>query len=108
MMALSTNAVGNSIAMKTAPSGFFDCAVSALFLVVLIRRLHRAGHVARRGQHGDVTRFHPLLEVVAADAVVLHRQHARYGPFAVLGEADLADKGVELVAMHVIGELRLV
>jgi hypothetical protein len=40
--------------------------------------------------------------------VILHRQHARYRPLPVLGKADLADKSVELVGVHVTGELPLI
>src|SRR2546423_5562752 len=82
--------------------------VATLFLVVLVRGLDGTGRVVRRVQHGTLTRFHPLLEFVAADAMVLHCQQARDGPLPVLGEADLAGEGVELVGGHGMGGLRLV
>src|ERR1700680_3193198 len=107
MMALSTNAVGNSI----VSAGAFDIAsvgAAKLFLVVLIRRHHCAGHVAARSQHRDVTRLSPLLQIATADPVVLHREHARRRPLAVAGEANLAHKGLKLGLVHVIGQLRLV
>src|SRR5215472_1484376 len=106
MMALSTNAVGNSMmsCAREIPGGYLN----ALFLVVLVWCFHGARRVRARSEHGDVTRLHPLSEIVAADAVVLHGQHARYGPLAVLGEADLADESVELVLVHVFRKLRLV
>src|SRR5438105_271231 len=95
---ISTNAVGNSIAGGATP----------LFLVVVIRRHHGAGHVCAWSQDGDATGLLPLLEVAAADAVVLHSQHPRLSPFAVLGETDLADVGIELGLVHVVRKLGLV
>src|SRR5471030_2979364 len=108
MMALSTNAVviGTYALAKTrptlgpspcrrAPQGGEGVRAPLLFSTVLVRRHHIPGLVRRGREHRDVAGFAPLVEVVAGDAVVLDREHARLGPLAVLGEAHLADVGIE-------------
>ena len=51
----------------------------------------------------QVSRF-----AASGHAVILHLQHARLGPLAVLAEFDVAHDGLELVAVQVIGELVVV
>src|SRR5581483_10562762 len=67
-----------------------------------------AGGVFRRPQDGLAAVVSPLVEAVALDAVVLHLEHPRLGPFAVGAVFDLALDGLERVAADIVGELVLV
>ena len=66
--------------------------------------------VCNAGGHSTTSVFDipELVHVVPGDAVELHRQHARLGPFAVGPEFDVASHGMERVAAQIVGELLLI
>src|SRR5512139_1855023 len=68
------------------------------------RRLHAARLEARRVEDHLLAGLLELLDVVADDALVLHVEHARLGPFAAVAELDVADHGLELGFADVSGE----
>src|SRR5438034_2452723 len=49
-----------------------------------------------------------LLEVIGRDVLKLREELARFGPFAVLAECDVADHGLERVAVDVGSELVII
>src|SRR5882672_3253972 len=111
MMALMTSAVEASM-VKTKPAGiarrFRPVTFRFSVLCVLERRPDRAGLVRTGIEDGHHSGLLPLIDAVALDAAELHHHHARLRPLTVLGEAHLADEGVEGVRVHVFGELGVV
>jgi len=73
-----------------------------------VRRLQRARLVRRWIEDDLGARLGELLQPIALDVLELHAEHARLGPFALRVEADLADDGLEGVAVDVVGELGVV
>src|SRR5215212_2009520 len=77
-----------------------------------LHRLERHLQVARlealRMQDDLLAGLLELLDVVAGDALVLDEQDARLCPLAAVAELDVADDGLERVALQVVGELGVV
>ena len=49
-----------------------------------------------------------LLNIAALDALILHQQNARFGPFSPTAERDRSDHGIEGRLVDVVGKLRIV
>src|SRR5438067_6272490 len=64
-----------------------------------------AGLVLVWGEDRHGFRFPELLDVASLDAVILHPDRPRLGPFAVRAEGDLALDRLEWMTVHVFGEL---
>src|SRR5438309_3971947 len=97
MTALASNAHDTSMRSKRRRRVSPPARDQCLLLILVIRRLEVPGLVFLGGKHGEAPGLLELLDVVAGDAVILGHHYARRGPFAVLGESDLADVGVERV-----------
>jgi hypothetical protein len=77
-----------------------------LFLpCVLVGIDHLAGLVFGRPQDRLLGALAELIDVVRLDVLELRQELPRGAPFAVLAESDLADNGLERVAVQVGGEL---
>src|SRR5437016_9539040 len=64
-----------------------------LLAMLVVRMEEVARFPARRPEHDLVPGLLPFLEAVAADTAILDVERTAFGPFAVLGEADVAHDG---------------
>src|SRR5580704_5934758 len=68
-----------------------------------------AGALIGRRDHGLIAHAAPGLEIGGVgEAVILHLQHAGFGPLAILAELEVAHDGLELVGAEIFGELVVV
>ena len=72
------------------------------------RRLHVARFQFGRVDNDLFAGLLELLDVGADDVLILHQQNARFGPFALRREADIADDGLERLLVNVFGELAVI
>src|SRR5450631_3435630 len=79
---------------------------------LLLRLFVGVDHVARlvfgRRYDGQGVRVLELVDAVALDAAELRLEHPRLRPFAIGGEFDVADDGLERGLADVVGELAVV
>src|SRR5438093_596108 len=98
----------NSIVASPLVAAEPAAAETRLLLYLRVRRDHLAGLVFRRLKDDFGLAVLERLEPAALDALPLHFEHARFRPFAVLAEADVADDRLERLAMHEVRHLFMV